>query len=285
MFINDIVSCCKNVSIHLYADDAQVYLSRPIGLSEDLVCRINEDLCRINHWAESNGLRLNLSKTQALPISHNELNIDSLPKICINNTMVAYENTVTSLGFKLNQKLNCQDHINSVVCKMYAVVRKLWASSHFLPAETKLKVVKSLVVPIMSYSGLVYGNMDSASKQKLQLAINSAARYVFLQRKFDHISKYSERILNCDITNFFNVINLVFMHKLIYTQCPSYLYNKLTFARSSRTQNLIIPSFNYLVTSRTFFVSAIKLWNSLPPVIKTIQNQRLFKKAVCNLFS
>ena len=32
IFINAIVMCCKNSSIHLYADDVQMYLSRPIGL-------------------------------------------------------------------------------------------------------------------------------------------------------------------------------------------------------------------------------------------------------------
>ena len=264
----------------MYADDAQVYLSRPIGLSEDLVSRINEDLSRISLWAESNGLKLNSSKTQALPISHDDFNLESLPKIVTNNTEISYENSVTSLGFVLNRKLSCKDHVNVTVSKMYSVIRKLWASSDFLCTETKLQLVKSLCIPIMTYSGLIYGNMDSASKQKLQLVINSAARYVYNQRKFDHISMYSKRILNCDITNFFNVINLVFIHKLIYTQCPQYLSSKLTYAHSSRTQNLILPNFKYLVTSRTFFVSAVKLWNMLPPVIKTIQNQRLFKKAV-----
>ena len=32
MFRNDIVGYCTDVSMHLYADDAQIYLSRPPGL-------------------------------------------------------------------------------------------------------------------------------------------------------------------------------------------------------------------------------------------------------------
>jgi len=147
-----------------------------------------------------------------------------------------------------------------------------------------MKLVRTLIVPIMHYHALVYGNFDSASKGKLQLVINSAARYVYNKRKYDHISNEARNILNCDISSFYNVINLVFLHKLINSQCPLYLYEKLNFAQSLRTFNLIKPVHQYLVTSRTFFVSAIGLWNSLPFAIKKIQNQGLFKMAVRNQF-
>jgi len=83
MFINDIVHCCSDASIHLYADDAQVYLSRPIGLSEDLGCRSNDDLNSIAQWADINCLKLNAAKTQALPVSNTAYDIQSLPPVCI----------------------------------------------------------------------------------------------------------------------------------------------------------------------------------------------------------
>jgi len=167
---------------------------------------------------------------------------------------------------------------------MYSVLRKLWASANFLSTDVKLKLAKTLLVPILSYSGLVYGNLDSASRQKVQLCLNNAARYVFQLRKYDHISAYSCQLLNCDISTFYTVMNLVFLHKLINTQCPSYLFDKLNFAQSARTLNLIIPNFNYLVTSRMFFVSAVKLWNALPSSVKSIRNPKLFKLAVVNSF-
>ena len=51
IFINDMVMCCKNSSIHLYADDVQIYLSRPIGLTENLSFRLNDDLESIYKWS------------------------------------------------------------------------------------------------------------------------------------------------------------------------------------------------------------------------------------------
>ena len=285
IYINDIVHCCKNAAIHLYADDAQVYLSRPLGLCEDLVCRLNEDLARISLWAKNNGLKLNASKSQALPIMHTPHNVDFLSPISLNEAEIVYERTALSLGFKINSKLSCWDHVNLIVCKMYGVIRKLWASSSFLSVETKLKLIKSLLIPVISYSGLVYGKLDSASKSKLQLAINNAARYVFMKRKYDHISIYARQILSHDITNHYNILNLIFLHKLIYTKCPQYLFEKLRFANSVRTLNIITPAFNYLASSRLFFVNAIKLWNLLPTNIKSIRNPESFKLAVNSFFS
>jgi len=279
IFVNDIVHCCQNVSFHLYADDMQVYLSRPIGLSEDLFCRINDDLKCIYEWAQANNLKLNTSKTQALPIYHENLNSLILPDITINNEVVNLESCVTSLGFKLNRHLNCHDHVNHTVSKMYSVLRRLWSTASFLSLEVKLSIVKSLLVPILLYGGLVYGNLDAACNQKLQLVLNNAARYVFNLRKFDHISIYAKQILNCDVPTFFKVQRIIYLHKLIHTQSPGYLFEKLNFALSPRTSNLILPRANYLSTSRTFFVSAAKLWNSLPHDIKFIQSPALFKLA------
>lgn len=282
IFINDIVHCCEHSSIHLYADDAQIYLSRPIGLSEDLICRINEDLAQIFTWADKNNLKLNATKTKALPIAAQTFDLQSLPKVKINNIEISYENCVTSLGFKLSNNLSCCDHINFTVKKMYAVIRKLWASSSFLPVNSKLSIAKSLLVPILSYGALIYGDLDFASKQKLQHVMNNAARYIFGLRKYDHVSTFTLQILKCEIQTYFNIINLNFLYKLINTQCPRYLFEKLKFAQSSRTYNLILPKFKYLVSSRMFFVSTVKHWNSLPTQIKMLRNYSLFKLSVNN---
>ena len=44
IFINDIATNCKSSLIHLYANDVQMYLLRPVGLIEDLTSRLDEDL-------------------------------------------------------------------------------------------------------------------------------------------------------------------------------------------------------------------------------------------------
>lgn len=280
MFINDITYCCKTVSIHLYADDAQVYFSRPIGLSEDLVFRVNEDLERISSWAKDNNLNLNASKTKAICITYSSQLVKNLPSLTIQGINIKYESVVTSLGFKLNSYLGCKDHINYILSKIYFILRKLWYTADFIPLNVKLKLVRTLIVPLISFGGLLYGNMDCESQKKLQLALNNCARYIFSKRKFEHISEFSIKIMGCSLTNFLNYRNLVFLNQLIYKRQPEYLFRNLCFAKSDRTCNLIVPRYKYLSSSRTFFVSAIKLWNSLPNVVKNERNTARFKLAL-----
>jgi len=285
LFINDIVQSCKNSSIHLYADDTQIYCSRPIGLSEDLVARLNEDLQSISTWATVNSLCLNASKSKAILISQSQVYLSSIPPIVLNGEIIPYERVVTSLGFKINSKLNSVDNVNNIIKKGYFVLRKLWHTAHFVPPETKMKLVRTLIVPLLTYGSIVYGVLDALSYHKLQLLLNNSARYIFSKSRYDHISEFSHQILNRSLANFLNVRNAIFLHKLLINKEPNYLYEKLVPALSPRTHNLIIPQFKYVASSRMFFVNAPKIWNSLPSDIKTEENFKRFKLAVLNYFS
>ena len=75
------------------------------------------------------------------------------------------------------------------------------------------------------------------------------------------------------------------MHKIITTKRPAYLYDKLVWGSSQRISNLHLPKFNYLNSSRLFFVQAIRECNSLPPDIKIINSSNNFKNAVYKHFN
>ena len=284
MFINDIAYCLKNSSIHLYADDAQIYMSRPPGLKEDLGVRINEDLFSICKWAESNKLQINAGKTQAICVHHTSLSKEDFPPIYMDNSPIEYVDVVKSLGFQINSKLTCTHHINFIVLKIYNVLRMLWFSASFLPADIKLKLIHSLILPLILYAANVYGDLDAESLRKLQLAVNNCARFVFKKRKFDHISHLTHNILGSSIVNFLHLRNVLFMHKLIFSKTPVYLYCKLNFFHSNRINNLILPKCKLKSTSRMFFISAVKVWNSLPMYLKNESNYFKFKSSVSEMF-
>lgn len=284
-FINDLPSVCEHVSFHLYADDIQIYLSRRIGLIEDLVFRVNEDLERISNWAKENGLVLNPNKSQALLISKKTYNHRDLPSITLNSAHVSFVDSVTSLGFKISRDLSCRDHINSVIARIYGTLRKLWVSNSFTPQETKLRLMRTLLVPIISFSEVVYPKLDSLSEYKLRVALNDMTRYVYGIRRYDHISAFSKKILKCTMVEYVNFRNCIFLHRIIHTRTPEYLYEKIEFCTSSRTNNLVIPTFRYLNSSRLFFVHSIRLFNSLPVSIKRITDAVSFKTEVFKHFS
>ena len=70
----------------------------------------------------------------------------------------------------------------------------LWLPALFLSQNVKLKLVHSLIVPLILYGSNVYGVLDAESQRKLQLSVNNCARFVYNKRKFDHTSQFAKDI-------------------------------------------------------------------------------------------
>lgn len=285
IFINDLPSVCKHSSIHLYADDVQLYLARPRSSTAELASLLNEDLSKVHTWSLVNGLLLNPAKCQIIPISNKTLNLDLVPDVWLSHTKLQLAESVTSLGFRINRNLSGSNHINSVIGRVYGCLRKLWLSASFTPTETRRKLIRTLVLPIITYAEVVYCNLDSLSQHKLQVAYNDAVRYVYGIRRHDHISEHSRDFLGCTLKQYINARNCIFLHRIINSKSPSYLFDKLQFARSARTLTLIQPRCKYLNSSRLFFVHVTRLWNSLPFHLRGISNAANFKKAILLHFS
>lgn len=285
LFINDLFAVLKYTNCHAYADDVQIYLSNRVGLVEDLCVRINEDLENINKWAIKNRLSLNPLKSCVLPISRSNIDPTSLPPLCIGQSELKYVTKATNLGVILNTNLSCTDHANYVVSRIYHVLRNLRLSAEFTPEALKIQLVKQLIIPLIDYAALVYSKLDSASMHKIQVAFNYATRYVYNKRKFDHISNWSRQVLGRTVDQHLCARNCIFLHNLLITKSPEYLYEKICLPTSSRSLNLLYPPFKYLTSERLFFINATRLWNSLPPSIQSIGERGLFKKRVFEFFS
>jgi len=239
--------------MHAYADDVQLYISRPPGLIEDLCACLNEDLANICKWADMNGLHLNPHKSTVMPIYHSQFDTDDIPSISVGSCNLSIVHKIKSLGIIMNSKLDAVDHINYVISKIYFVLRNLRFSSDCIPQDTKIKLVKQLILPFIDYFANVYCSLDSSSYHKLNVALNNCTRYVYGLRRFDHIAGRTKNLLGCDLVNYLKVRNCVLLHKIIMTNQPSYLFEKLQFCRSTRNMNLVMPLRQVLTFKKIFF--------------------------------
>jgi hypothetical protein len=80
IFINDIKNVIRDSLFLLYADDLKKFYN--IRSEQDCV-RIQNDLCRMVSWCESNGLELNISKWKVIRYSRKK--IITLPSYHIHN--------------------------------------------------------------------------------------------------------------------------------------------------------------------------------------------------------
>ena len=142
-----------------------------------------------------------------------------------------------------------------------------------------------LAIVIACY--MAYRRIRFRSCKRVQ---NSAARLVFQESKFCHITPFLRALPWLPVANriVFKILLLTF--KAIHKLAPNYISERVSlkdtggryYLRSNDGKLLNIPSCKSLSTlgDRSFYMAAPKLWNDLPLFIRNISSVNAFKKAL-----
>lgn len=277
LYVNELPNVVKYCSVHMYADDVQLFIKSPLDSIELAAVKMNDDLQNILTWAQANNLHLNPSKSKSLVIYRYPVDLTAFPSMKLGQSNIEYVDSARNLGLTFNRTLSWDDHINLATGKVYGVLRLLWASQSYTPLKTKLLLARTLILPILLYGCEVFCNVDYNSRRKLNVVYNNIARYIYNIRRFDHISAYSKTIFGCSFDNVLKYFSIACIFDIMQTRQPDYLFNKIQFSASQRTLALIQPRFSCLTSERQFFVHATRLWNSLPLEMRRIRSAKQFK--------
>lgn len=247
IFIFDIGNTFAHCSYHLYADDMQIYLSFSVINIEETVNKINHDLSNFATWCQRNGLRINPNKSVALCIGTDYMKrrIDlNRYSISMNNTEISLVSHSKNLGLILDDKLNFEKHVNKVVGLSFLKLKMLNKLKYSLDAETKLKLIHSLVYPHLDYCLPVYYNyLTQSNKNKLQKIQNAGMRFAYCIPYRHHVTPYFRNELK--IEKRFIYLYCVLLHKIISSKCPLYLFKMIK--QRSEIHNVNIRVDNYTI--------------------------------------
>lgn len=218
-------------------------------------------------------------------VSRRPYEVSSFPPVTLGGDIINYEDKVVNLGIVMNSRLDWDDHLAKATQTIYFGLRCLWNAARLFPVKTKMDLVKSLLVPHIIYFDVIVGELNSRNFGVLKRAFNSIVRFVFGLRKYDHISHVSNQILGVGLREYLQFRRLLFMHTIVETRQPPYLFDKLTFVRSQRlAMNIIVPSCRYDRYSRSFFIFDAIKWNALPQDLKR-SSFNVFKNNLLSLLS
>jgi len=127
-----------------------------------------------------------------------------------------------------------------------------------LPVSVRLLIAKSCIIPTLFYGPEIYANYDVASQHKLRIAYNSISHFIFNMPRSDHVTQFAYKIFDISLADYIKSRTIIFLHKVIYTREPSYLFEKLPFSRSTRTNNIICIRHRFLLSNRQFFINTIR---------------------------
>lgn len=152
IFINDITSVIKSVSVLLYADDVKCYTRiRNVHDAIDL----QNDVQNIYLWSLRNGLKLNLQKSSIM--SYEKLDRIYPFIYRIGNTELSRVSFVSDLGIMFDGRLKFDKHIEIIIAKaskMLGFVKR--NTKEFRNTSTLISMYKTLVLPYIVYACQVW---------------------------------------------------------------------------------------------------------------------------------
>lgn len=191
-----------------------------------------------------------------------------------------------NLGVLFDSTLTWEDQINSCCAKMYASLSKLYCIKSYLSLSSRMRVIKSFILPHFLYALPIFYKANNKLLNKLRKTLNSCTRFVFNIPARDRLGDKRNVLLGMPFDNFLKYRALISMFSLIHERHPSYLYAQLQFSSSPRyPRNLTIPQSRTRFGSNSFLANCASLWNSLPNHIKLSPNIAAFKKLAFEHFS
>ncbi len=259
----------------MYADDTTLLCSSddPVSLQSEL----DDNLCRIADWFNTNKLTLNIKKTKFMIFgsNHTVQNFDQI-HLRYNNVDVEKVDSFKYLGVTFDSKMSwtCHvDHICKTVSKRIGVIRKV---KYYLPPCTLKLLANSLVMPHFDYCSSVWSNCNADLLNSLQVHHNRLARVLTGADIRTHIDDLMNSLNWIRLNERWNSQLLILLFKCLKETAPMYLSSQFNFTQSihshgtrSQTFNaLVIPSWKAVSGKRTFHYRAVKLWNDLPNDIR-----------------
>ena len=277
------------LSIHLYADDTQIYFAFDVHSAKPDMSSISSCFSEIKQWMAVNFLKLNEDKTEFIEIGPYVSHIDAL---AIGGTKIIPVEKAKNLGFLFDDQLNLDAQINAISQICYLNQRDLSRIGNKLSHDLKVQMVHSNILCFLDYCNSVYGKLSEKNVRKLQKIQNNAVRFIYGlygTKRRETILPYLKKLHFLPIRQriSFKICLLVF--KCINNIAPNYLKDMLKLReqrrRSSRLDDdyfrlKVPPRPNFSRSEGAFSYIGPKLWNDLPKSLRSLNSIEVFKKSL-----
>jgi len=271
------------LSVHMYADDTQLYFSFDLDESlslDEAIFRVQACVKEIKEWMEVNKLKLNEDKTEYLimvaPWLRDKI---AVPKLLVGEEEIIANTHAKNLGVIFDQCMNMERHINNICRSARFHLRNIGSIRNVLSAESLVTLVHAFITSRLDNGNALLFGVNKKHIQKLQHIQNIAARLVTGTRKQEHITPVLRKLHWLPVEQRIQYKVLLITYKCLNDLAPVYL-SELIFkhqpSRNLRSKNrnlLIVPRYNLETYGKSAFSYAgPHLWNSLPENLRNHMN-------------
>lgn len=291
IYTSQFIKFINYCSMHMYADDTQLYLSFNPKDVERVVHEINRDLQTIHDISLQHSLVINPSKSAAILFGNKSTipNLENLLNIEIMGSPLQFSQNVKNLGLILDNTLRFREHVAKCTQRAYGALRLLYPHRGYIDYGTKKMLCETLVLSQFNYCAPVYGPcLDQNFCNRIQRVQNSCIRFIYGIRKFEHVSHKLHDLHWLNMQNRRHFYSLCLFQKILITKTPPYLYNKISFRSDVHNLNIRFkglftpPRHRTSLFERGFKYNIYKLYNKVSSDVHTLNISR-FRSTMKNL--
>ena len=174
IYMNDVSSSLKNCKYQLYADDTVIYISGDMELTTGKLCA---DLNTFKNWCDKNKLTLNIKKTKYVTFGlKSQTRKITNHTLKIGNMRIERVHLYKYLGITLDMNLTYKKHMENCIRSashksfLLAKIRK------YITTEAAIRIYKTMILPLIEYSDILYEGANSILTAKLQTLQNRCLR-------------------------------------------------------------------------------------------------------------
>lgn len=289
MYSSPIASIARKhgLSIHLYADDTQIYAAFRPGspVSEEHVRMCVQDcVAEMKAWMTMNKLMLNDDKTELLVIAspHQRKNVTT-EQITIGNSTITASASARNLGMQFDNMLTMADQVKAVCQSAYYQIHNINSIRRCLDQTACETLVNALVTSRLDAGNSLLYHINGYLLDKLQRVQNASARVIAHSSKREHISPILRKLHWLPVRKRIDFKLLLLTWKALNNAGPEYIGDMLEpyipsrTLRSSTNLDLVVPRSRRSQGDRAFSIAAPRLWNTLPLDIRTATSVNIFK--------
>ena len=274
----------------IYADDTQLYVAFDIRDAGDMVHvigLIENCVSEIKRWMTSNLLKLNSDKTEVLIIApSNAKPIDINRVLNIGGATVKPTNKVRNIGVIFDSTLSMHDHVSTVCKTCYYHLRRIASIRRYITKDACQSLVQSMVMSRLDYANALLYGLPKNEINRLQRIQNMAARVTAKLTKHDRITPVLMSLHWLPVEQRIVFKTLSMTYQAIHKSAPVYIqelvevYTPRRSLRSETAPITLVPRKARTVKygERAFRNAAPKLWNALPPSVRSADSHTSFKK-------
>ena len=164
IYVNDMVSACKELELVLFADDTNIFAKSKEP--SELFRKVNRGMNELHRWFKCNRLTLNLKKTEYVYFGGPGIKNQIDETLEIGGEVIRREEGTRFLGVWVDQKLSWTEHIEQTLARVGRLVGVLGRVRGPMGGKSLHMLYNALILPHLQYCLMVWGDFQEGKNRK-----------------------------------------------------------------------------------------------------------------------